>query len=199
MKKTLQGPHQEPPEEPTGPSPTITPEMLDETFRILESKGRLHFAEGGVYVPTEKGWKLLMRVGKMKEEIVAWGNEKVEATNTDFMTITKSSEIPDDSTIAVRADKSCKDFAKDFKHMLKEAKKVEVTIEAGGILDRFTAYGTPALKLNDVEKLSFSKNDKITKSTVAIMSSKSASDLKQELIEKLRNSKNQVKITIETK
>ena len=51
---------QETPEAPHGPQPTITPEMIHNTFRALETKGMIYYSEGGVYVPTEKGWKLLM-------------------------------------------------------------------------------------------------------------------------------------------
>lgn len=48
------------PENPRQPSPHITPHMIETAMHALETKGMIYYSEGGVYIPTEKGWKLLM-------------------------------------------------------------------------------------------------------------------------------------------
>lgn len=182
-------------------TPEITPEMLQTVLRTLESKGMIHYGEGGAYVPTESGWKLLTEIGPVTEEIIAYGSPKITATNLNFFTITKSSEARKDadSVIAVKANKSCKDLKREIKDALASAKKVEIKIEVDGIDDTITAYGSPALKLNHPEEIVIRKSDVIDSRTLAIFADKSANELKQELIEKLRNENTKVKIILETK
>lgn len=193
--------YQVPPEEAPEPSPQITPEMVRTALKTLESKGMVHYAEGAAYVPTEKGWKLLMEIKPVNEEIIAYGHSNITATDVNEFRIVKSSEIKKDanSVIAVKANKACKDLNKEFKDALKEAKKVEIVLEADGVKDRIVAYGSPALKLTSAEEIVLRKNDFIDNRTLAILSNKSANEIKQELIEKLRKSETELKITLEIK
>jgi hypothetical protein len=110
--------------------------------------------------------------------------------------ITKREEI-DDATIAVNADKSCKDLNKEFKDAIKNARKIKIKIEVDGKEEVFTAYGSPALKLTSKEEIVIRKDSIIDGKTVAILSEKSANQLGQELIEKLRNKEARVKIILE--
>jgi hypothetical protein len=186
---------------PQKPTPIISPHMIKETFRVLESKGMIYYSEGGIYVPTEKGWKFLMELKSIREEVNAFGHPNVSATHTTTFMITKSDDVTKDGAciIAVKSNKACTDFSKEFKHGLKQARKVEITIEAGDTKDVLTAYGSPALKLTDKEEIAIRKTDHIDKRTAAILADKSANELKQELIEKLRNPETQVKIIFEIK
>lgn len=192
---------QKPPEIAPEPAPPITPEMIKTAVKTLESEGLIHYMSGGAYVPTEAGWKLLMEVRPVKEEILAYGHPNIKATHTTTFEITKSEEISEDADciIAVKANKACADLSKEFKDALKEAKKIEITIEANGIKDKVIAYGSPALKLTHPEDIVIRKSDFIDNRTLAILADKAANELKQELIEKLRNSETQVKITLEIK
>jgi len=187
------------PNETPEPMPTITPEMIRITLKTLESKGMIKYAESGAYVPTESGWKLLTEIKPIKEEIVAFGHPSINATNLRSIFITKANEAKENGVIAVKASKSSKDFKKETKDALKEARKVEITIEADGVEDKITGYGSPAMKLSHPEEISIRKDDFIDGKTVAILADKCANELKQELIEKLRDENTKVKITLEIK
>jgi len=189
------------PETVPEPSPTITPEMIQTTLKVLESKGMVHYTSGGAYVPTEWGWKLLTEIKAVREEIFAHGHPHVESANRETIVITKEMEIKrdTDAVIAISSDKACKDLNNEFKNALKEAKRVEITIEAEGERDKIVAYGSPALKLTNSEDIVIRKDSFIDGRTVAILSDKSANELRQELVEKLRVSGATVKITLEIK
>lgn len=192
---------QGPPESAPEPAPHISPEMLRETLELLEAEGVIYFSEGGAYVPTEKGWKLLIQIKQMKEELIAYGHPQISATNDVLLAVTKSNTLGKnpDATIAVRANRACKDFSREFRHALKESKKIEITIEAGGVSDSLIAFGSPALILASPNEIVIRKDDRLDSRTLAIMSSKSANELKQDLVAKLRNPNSQVKITLEIK
>lgn len=190
---------QQRPESPPEPAPEITPEMVQTAFKALESKGMVYYSEGRAYIPTEMGWKLLMNVKELKEEIIAYGHPNITATHTKTFEITKSTSLnkEGDCIIAVGANKACKDFSQDFKNELKKAKKIEIIIEANGVKDKVIAYGSPALKLTNKEDIVIRKSDFIDNRTLAILADKSANELNQELIEKLRNEKTKVRIVFE--
>lgn len=195
MKKAFQAP-----ESPHRPSPAITPHMIETAMHALETKGMIYYSEGGVYIPTEKGWKLLMEVGG-REEIIANGHAAIQATDDNGFIITKqnSPEKYPKAIVAVSANKSCRDFDKKFRNSIKAAKKIEIVIEAGGIEDRITAFCSPAMTLTSAEEIAIRKDDRIDGKTVGILASKSASELSQDLIEQLRKPESEVKITLEIK
>jgi hypothetical protein len=178
--------------------PQITPEMIENMRRILEAEGMIYYKEGGLYLPTEKGWKLLMEIKPTKEEIRAWGDEKIVANDTTKFGVTKSLQI-ENFTIGIKANKSANELSDEIKNILKQARKIEITIEVEGIKDKISAFGSPALKITDKEKIIVRKDDKIDDATIAILSDKSASELKKELLEKLKDSKNKILLTIESK
>ncbi|MDI6798458.1 MAG: DUF371 domain-containing protein [Candidatus Aenigmarchaeota archaeon] len=186
--------------EPEG-MPEITPQMVQTALKALEAKGMVHYAEGVAYVPTEKGWKLLMEIKPAKEEIIAYGHSNIVATHTTTFEITRAEEIKKDADciIAVKANKACRDLSKEMKDALKEGRKVEITIEAGGIKDKITAYGSPALKLTHPEDIVVRKSDFIDNRTLAILADKAANEIKQDLVEKLKDAKTEIKITLEIK
>jgi hypothetical protein len=187
---------EEPPEMVPEPSPTITPEMVRTVFRMLETKGMVQYFEGGVYIPTEKGWKLLMSTKTYKEEVIAFGNPKITATDNLSIKITKSEEV-DESTIGVKADKACLDFSEEFRNALKSNKIINITLEVEGISDSITAYCSPVLEASSINEITVRKDDSVDSSTIGIMSDKSASDLKRELIEKLKNPKTKIRVILE--
>jgi hypothetical protein len=42
--------------------PQITPEMIENMRRILEAEGMIYYKEGGLYLPTEKGWTSFSKI-----------------------------------------------------------------------------------------------------------------------------------------
>jgi len=186
--------------EPRG-MPEITPEMVQTIREALEAKGMVQYMAGGVYIPTEKGWQLLMKTKSVKEVITAYGHPNITASHSTTFEITKSEDLGEeaDCIIAVKANKACKKLKKEFKDALKEGEKIEITLEVEGINDKITAYGSPALKLTDEKDIVVRKTDFIDDRTLAILADKAASDLNKELIEKMKNPKTKIKITLETK
>lgn len=197
MKKEVKE-QQRAPDEIPEPAPTITPEMIQTTFRALETQGMVYYGAEGVYIPTERGWKLLMEIKPQKEEIVAYGHPDITAQDNESIRITKSNEIKSDC-IAVKANKACRDLSEEFKTALKTARKIKITIEAGDIKDELIAYGSPALKLIDEKDVIIRKNDFIDKATLAILADKAANELKKDLVEMLKSEDTKVKITLEIK
>jgi len=181
------------------PSPIITPEMVQTVIEALESRGIIYYSEGGAYVPTEMGWKLVAKTRPLKEVILARGHQKILASNQNMILITKTVEMKKDfdAVIGVKADKSCRDLTNEMKNALKEAKRIEIVIEAEGEKDKIIAYGSPALKLTNPEEIVIRKDDFIDGRTVAILADKSANELSQDLIEKLRKPDSEIKITLE--
>jgi hypothetical protein len=175
--------------------------MIQTTLEALESRGMVRYTSGGAYVPTEWGWKLLTEIKTIKEEFFARGHPNVAATDQVTMVITKDNDIKKEigAVVAVGSEKASRDLKYESKNALKEAKRVEITIEAGEEKDKIIAYGSPALKLNNPEEITIRKDSFIDSRTVAILADKSANELKQELVEKLRKPNMAVKITLEIK
>jgi hypothetical protein len=184
--------------EPTEPTPAITPEMIERTFEALETRGMIYYSEGGVYIPTAKGWQLLMKIGMISEDIIAHGNPKITATNKSMIKITKGNDV-DDATIGVRANKSCANFSEEFKRAIESSKACEIKIEVDDELIAFIAYGSPALKLTDTNYITINKTDFVDAGTAAIVSDKAASDLDGEFVGKLKNPNSKIKIILEVK
>jgi len=188
------------PDEPAGAAPEITPEMVQTTFSILESKGLVHYMKGGAYVPTERGWKLLREAPSGKQVITAQGHENIVARDEAcFEITTNKSPKGEDSVIAVRANKGCKTLRDDFKAAVKSASKMFITIECGGFVENIIAYGSPALKLTDANEIVVRKSDLIDGKTIAILADKSANEFSAAVKEALKNPKTEVKITFEIK
>ncbi len=188
------------PDQPHGAAPEITPHMVRTAMQALEKTGMVYYSEGGLYVPTEGGWKLLME-STGREEIIAYGHPDIRATDNTGFDIIKSTtpEKYRKAIIAVKANKGCKDFSNKFKHSLKSAKKIEITIQADGEEDTIIAFGSPALILSSSQEIAIRKDDRIDGKTAAILANKSAAELDQDLVEKLRNPNTEVKIILEIK
>jgi hypothetical protein len=193
MRKNYQAP-----DEPAEPSPHITPEMLRSTMHALESRGMILYGEGGAYIPTEKGWKLLMSVGSNLEEVGAHGHPNISATDSSVIKIIVGKEV-DKSVVGVNANKSCATLNSSFKENLKGDKKIEIVFDVDGMIDVITAYCSPALKVSSDNEIVVRKDDKIDDGTVAIFADKAASELSRDTIERLKDPKTKVKIRLEIK
>lgn len=135
-----------------------------------------------------------------REVITAHGHENIVGRDEDcFEVTTNKNPKGEDSVIAVRADKGCRDLSDEFKAAGKTANKMFITIEAGGVVENITAYGSPALTLTDANEIVVRKSDLIDGKTVAILADKSANEFSKTLKELLRNPKTEVKITLEIK
>ena len=133
------------------------------------------------------------------EKINAHGHENVRSTHETTLEITKEKTLTKhgDCIIAVGATKGAKDLDAKFREAVKrEATKITIIVETGGVKEIVKARGTPRLLLTHPTDLVVRKSNFVCGRTVAIGGDKAASDLSRELVEKLKNSFQKVTITL---
>ncbi|MCL1978180.1 MAG: DUF371 domain-containing protein [Candidatus Bathyarchaeota archaeon] len=133
------------------------------------------------------------------EQILAFGHENVLAIHPTTLMITKDKKLSKqgDCIIAIGADKATSDLNPEFKQKLCEPNtKLNVLIEVDGLIEQVTAYGTAELNLNNNIDMVIRKSNFISDRTLAIKANKAAADLPRELVEKLKNPNQQIKITL---
>lgn len=102
-----------------------------------------------------------------------------------------------DCIIAVAANKALADLSSEFKDMLKKPNaKLTITLEAGGLMQQIQASGSPQLVLTSQKDMVVRKSSYASDRTLAIMADKSSDDLPRVFIDCLKNSKQQIRITL---
>ena len=102
-----------------------------------------------------------------------------------------------DCIVAVAADKSVADLSAEFKEKLRKPNaKLTITIEADDFKEEIKAFGSPKLCLCHPTDIVIRKSDYICNRTLAICADKSSNDLPRGLVEKLKDPKQKVKITL---
>ena len=136
---------------------------------------------------------------QLTELIIAHGHKNVKATHKSTFEITKDEELSDrgDCIIAVSADKGLFDLKPEFKELLRiENARLTIVIDAGGVAEIVKAFGSPRLSLSHPTDIVVRKSDYICHRTLAVKADKAACDLSRVLVEKLKNPKQVVKITL---
>jgi hypothetical protein len=139
---------------------------------------------------------------EVKETIFAYGHENVQATHKTTFEITKETQLSKRGgcIIAVSANKATANLSSEFKKNLrKENANVTILIEADGIAETVSAFGSPQLILAHPRDIVVRKSSYICNRTLAIQANKAACDLSRKLVEKLKNPKQKVKITLTVK
>lgn len=133
------------------------------------------------------------------EIIWAHGHHNIQAIHPTTLMFTKEKQISEtgDCIVAVAADKAMVDLTPEFKSTLKEPNaKLKIIIEAGEAVEEIIAYGSPKLSLTNAADIVIRKSEFTSDRTLAIKADKSSKDLAREFIDKLRNSKQKIKITL---
>jgi hypothetical protein len=136
---------------------------------------------------------------ELKETIFGYGHENILATHRTTLEFTKDKHLSKngDCIVAVSTDKAVADLSSEFKRHLRQANtEITVTIEAAGIKGQLKAHGSPNLVLTHPTDVVIRKSDYVSDRTLAVRADKAAADLPQELVEKLRNPQQRVKITL---
>lgn len=134
-----------------------------------------------------------------KEIIVAHGHENVSATHGSTLEITKE---PDLSTagnciIAVSADRAMDDLSLEFKEILRgNNARLIVSVEVDGVTETINACGSSGLILAHPTSIVLRKSRHICSRTLAIQADKSACDLSREIVKKLRDPSQEVRVTL---
>jgi hypothetical protein len=135
----------------------------------------------------------------LKDEVFANGHKNIAATHLTTLEITKEIHLSrrGDCIIAVAADKSLADLSEEFKESLrKSSAKLTLIIEANGITAQINAYGSSKLTLTHPSDMVVRKSSYIDDRTLAINADKAAAGLPRKLVEKLRNPKQKVRISL---
>jgi hypothetical protein len=139
---------------------------------------------------------------KAVEVIIARGHENILATNKNTFEITKEAYLTKrgDCIIAVAADKSGEDLGEEFKKILKKpSSKLTIVIQAGKEKEMVKAWGDQKLSFNHSTDLVVRKSSYICGRTLAIKANKAAKNLSRLFVVKLKNSQQEVKITLVAK
>jgi len=129
----------------------------------------------------------------------AIGHTNIQAIHPTTLMFTKDIHVSKkgDCIVAMTADKSVADLSAKFKEELRKPNaKLTVTIEAGDFIEEIKALGSPKLCLCHPTDIVIRKSGYICSRTLAICADKSSNDLPRELVEKLQDPEQKVKITL---
>jgi hypothetical protein len=136
---------------------------------------------------------------KTLEIIRAFGHENIQAVHPTTLMLTKDNHLSQtgDCIVGVASDKAIDDLSKEFKDKLKNSNaKLTILMEVDDLKLQITASGSPKLILSHPNDLVIRKSDYICNRTLAIRADMASNDFPRELIEKLKNPKQEVRITL---
>ncbi len=136
---------------------------------------------------------------KIVEVIHAFGHPNIRSTHPTTIMITKERQVTQrgDCVVAVDADKSVADLSAEFKNTLRQPKaKLTIELEVDGLKGEINAFGSPDLTLNHPNDLVIRTSEFVSDRTLAVKADKSSGDLSRAVVEKLKNPKQQVTLTL---
>jgi len=140
-----------------------------------------------------------LHASEVREVIVGYGHRNIQATHKTTLEFTKDTHLTKrgNCIVAVAANRALADLSAKFKETLRKTNaKLTITIEVDGITEQINAQGSPSLILTHPSDLVVRKSDYVCNRTLAVHADKAACDLSRELIEKLKNPQQKVKITL---
>jgi hypothetical protein len=143
-----------------------------------------------------------MHTSEVREVVFGCGHENILATHKTTLEFTKDFHLSKKGAciVTVAADKVLADLSPEFKENLRKPHaKLSVRIEVDDIIEQVNAYGSPKLILTHPTDMVIRKSDYVCNRTLAIHADKAAQDLPRDFVEKLRNPKQKVKITLEVR
>jgi len=129
----------------------------------------------------------------------ARGHKNVLSTHKTTFEVTKEATLTyqGDCIIAVESTKAAADLPLEFKEAArKEGARITVTIEANELKETISAEGNPQLQFTHQTDLVIRKSDYVCGRTLAIRANKAASDFSRELVEKLKDPNQEIKVTL---
>jgi len=139
---------------------------------------------------------------EINEIVFAFGHKNIQATHESTLEITKEAQLSrrGDCIVVVSADKALIDLSSEFKENLrKENARITILIEAGDAVEVVNASGSLRLILTHPTEMVVRKSNYVCSRTLATQADKAACDLSRKLLEKLKNPKQKVKITLTVK
>ncbi len=139
---------------------------------------------------------------EIEEIIMAYGHENIQANHATTLMFTKDDHLTKNGNciVAVKADKAIADLRTEFKEALKNPKaKLTIVIEAGELKQQLTAYGASKLLLVNSTDIVIRKSSFVCNRTLGINADKASNELSRELVKKLKDPKQKVKIRLKLK
>jgi len=136
---------------------------------------------------------------KIIEIINAYGHENVLSTHETTFEITKETHLTKrgDCIIAVKATKGLMDLLPEFKEAARrENAKIIIIVEADTVKEVINAQGSLRLLFSHPTDLVIRKSDYVCGRTLAVKADKAAWDFSRQLVEKLKNPSQKVRITL---
>ena len=140
-----------------------------------------------------------MSAKQTRENILAIGHENIQAIHPSTLMFTRDKHLSKtgDCIVAVAADKAVADLSVELKDKLRKPNaKLTILIEADGLKEQINASGSPKLILTHPTDMVIRKSDYICNRTLAIHADKAANDLPRALAAKLKDPKQEVKVTL---
>ena len=129
----------------------------------------------------------------------ARGHENVQSTHKTTFEVTKEEVLSKrgDCILAVKATKAAADLPAEFKEAArKDRARITVTVEADELKETIEAFGSAQLQFKHKTDLVVRKSSYVCGRTLAIGADKAASDFSRELVNKLKNPKQTIKVTL---
>jgi hypothetical protein len=129
----------------------------------------------------------------------ARGHENVLSTHKTTFEVTKEEQLSKrgDCIVAVGSQLGAVDLPVEFKKAAStDRSKITITVEADGLEETAKAFGSSKLQFTHPTDLVVRKSDYTCGRTLAIKADKASVDFSRKLIEKLKNPKQTVKVTV---
>jgi len=136
---------------------------------------------------------------RVTEVLWAYGHKNILSTHKTTLEVTKEATLTrrGDCIIAVEATKGAADINPEFKEAAKrESAQLTVIIEVSSMKEIVRAHGSSRLTFTNPTDIVIRKSNYVCERTVAIGADKAAMDLSRELIEKLKDPCQKVKIIL---
>ena len=133
------------------------------------------------------------------EIIHGFGHENVLATHHTTLEFLREKHLSKngDCILVVATDKGLADLSPKFKETLRTPHaKLTVRIEAADFWEEIHAQGSPDLTFMNPLEIVLRKSGYTSDRTLGIHADKAAKDLSRDLVEKLKNPRQQAKITL---
>jgi hypothetical protein len=136
---------------------------------------------------------------QIREKVWAFGHENIQAIHPSTLMFTKDKHLSKngDCIVALAADKAVADLSPEFKNKLRKPNaKLTILIEVDELKEKINASGSPKLVLTNPTDIVIRKSEYICNRTLAIHADKAANDLPRAFVEKLKDTKQAVKVTL---
>lgn len=136
---------------------------------------------------------------KEEESILGYGHKNIQAVHPTTIMITKDENLSQtgDCIVVIAANKTLETLTSKFRENLRKSNsKLTVVFEADSLKEQITAFGSPKLILSHPTDMVIRKSDYICNRTLAIHADKSSSDLSRVFVEKLKDQKQEIKVTL---